>query len=61
MWAAFDAFADLDGLVLAVNHREYLDRASTLPELLTPGGVLIDVKSALDIGSVLDGLIYWSL
>ena len=57
----FDAFADLDGLVLAVNHREYLDRASTLPELLTPGGVLIDVKSALDIGSVLDGLIYWSL
>ena len=56
-----DAFADLDGLVLAVNHREYLDRASTLSEMVTPGGVIIDVKSALDAGSVPDGRIYWSL
>jgi UDP-N-acetyl-D-glucosamine/UDP-N-acetyl-D-galactosamine dehydrogenase len=57
-------FADLDGLILAVAHRHFLDMG--MKELLRPlrsqkNGVLIDVKSVLDPGEVPGGLKYWRL
>jgi UDP-N-acetyl-D-galactosamine dehydrogenase len=55
---------DLDGLVLAVAHREYVER--NLAELLRPlrrqdNGVLIDVKSVLDPARIPGSLRYWRL
>ena len=57
-----DAFTNLDGLILAVPHRvlvvEGWDR---LFVTLTPGGVIIDVKSAVPREKVPQGTHYWSL
>ena len=53
---------ELDVLILAVNHRVYLDL--TLPELvgrLTPGGLFVDVKSVFAPEEVPAGYQYWSL
>ena len=55
---------DLDGLILAVAHREYADM--DLGDLLKPlrsmnDGVLIDVKSMLEPGKVPGSLKYWRL
>ncbi|MGN6499526.1 MAG: nucleotide sugar dehydrogenase [Tsuneonella sp.] len=55
------AFHDLDGLILAVNHAEYLSRAAALSEMVADGGILIDVKSVLDPAAIPDRLLYWSL
>jgi len=52
---------DLDALVLAVNHAEYIADSASLLARLREGGVLVDVKSALDREGLPDGLIYWSL
>jgi UDP-N-acetyl-D-galactosamine dehydrogenase len=51
----------LDALILAVNHRDYLDMASELTDRIRPGGVLIDVKSALKPQSLRKDIMYWSL
>ncbi|KPF63754.1 nucleotide sugar dehydrogenase [Porphyrobacter sp. AAP60] len=59
--SAADDLKDLDALVLAVNHAEYLENPAALTALLRPGGVLIDVKSALDRGRLPEELVYWSL
>jgi UDP-N-acetyl-D-galactosamine dehydrogenase len=60
--AALDAFRDLDALVLAVPHRAYLDRPrDDLWACLREGGLVMDVKSALDPVSVPPRLAYWSL
>jgi UDP-N-acetyl-D-galactosamine dehydrogenase len=60
--SAFDALTDLDGLVLAVSHREYLaDGPSRLEARVAEGGVVVDVKSALSPSSLRDDLRYWSL
>lgn len=57
-----DAFTDLDGLILAVPHRAYLeDGAGALCTRLTGGGVLLDVKSALHPDDVPEITRYWSL
>jgi UDP-N-acetyl-D-galactosamine dehydrogenase len=53
--------ADLDALVLAVNHAAYLADTPALVSRVREGGVLVDVKSALDRESLPDGLMYWSL
>lgn len=56
------ALRNLDGLVLAVPHREF--RAgdfAALFAMLKPGGVLIDVKSVIDRAHVPSGITYWSL
>ncbi|MBH0176557.1 MAG: nucleotide sugar dehydrogenase [Nitrospira sp.] len=55
---------DLDGLILAVAHREYAHM--NLEDLLKPlrsvnDGVLIDVKSILEQGKVPSSLKYWRL
>lgn len=52
---------ELDGLVLAVPHAQYLDDSVHVVERLKPGGVLVDVKSVLSPSSVPPGVYYWSL
>ncbi|QDH33481.1 nucleotide sugar dehydrogenase [Porphyrobacter sp. YT40] len=58
---ADDALADLDALVLAVNHAAYLADPAALVARVRKGGVLVDVKSALDRAALPEGLVYWSL
>ncbi|AFZ14322.1 nucleotide sugar dehydrogenase [Crinalium epipsammum PCC 9333] len=55
-------FSDLDGMILAVSHRFYLDmpREQLLAGIKT-GGVLMDVKSAFDPATLPENLTYWSL
>ena len=52
---------NLDALILAVPHREFLAEANKLFARLKPNGVLIDVKSVIDPASAPKGLTYWSL
>lgn len=59
---SIDEFRDLDGLVFAVPHREYLVLGTeAMLAMLRPGGVLIDVRSALDRATIPDTFLYWSL
>jgi UDP-N-acetyl-D-galactosamine dehydrogenase len=51
----------LDGLILAVPHREIVAEIQEFLDMIRPGGALIDVKSALDPASIPDGIQYWSL
>ena len=54
--------ANLDALVLAVNHQAYLDLSQEqLLTCLRPGGVLMDVKSVLDPAKLPKHIHYWSL
>jgi UDP-N-acetyl-D-galactosamine dehydrogenase len=58
----WEELTGLDAVVLAVPHREFVDRP--LEELLHPlreGGVLFDIKSALDPSTVRPDVKYWSL
>jgi UDP-N-acetyl-D-galactosamine dehydrogenase len=57
-----DRFTALDGLILAVPHR-VLGKAGwgRLFASLVPGGVFVDVKSAVDRAEVPAGAHYWSL
>jgi len=58
----WDHLSGLDGLVLAVPHRWYLDQPlDTLLGCLRPGGVVIDIKSALPPATVRERFEYWSL
>jgi UDP-N-acetyl-D-glucosamine/UDP-N-acetyl-D-galactosamine dehydrogenase len=60
--AALEAFRDLDGLILAVPHRQYLDLgARGLSGMMVDDGVFMDVKSAIDPGEFDGKLRYWSL
>jgi len=54
-------FTGLDALILAVNHRQYLDMPDSLTDRVRSGGVLIDIKSALDPASLRRDILYWSL
>jgi UDP-N-acetyl-D-glucosamine/UDP-N-acetyl-D-galactosamine dehydrogenase len=54
-------FERLDALILAVNHRAYLEPGMGLASMVKEGGVLIDVKSALDSRTIPASLLYWSL
>jgi UDP-N-acetyl-D-glucosamine/UDP-N-acetyl-D-galactosamine dehydrogenase len=54
--------SDLDGLILAVSHRSYLETPlSQLLSCIRSGGVLMDVKSILDPTTLPSDLHYWSL
>ncbi len=59
--ACDNALADLDALILAVNHAEYLKDPAALVARVKTGGVVVDVKSAIDPALVRDGTAYWSL
>jgi UDP-N-acetyl-D-glucosamine/UDP-N-acetyl-D-galactosamine dehydrogenase len=52
---------NLDALVLAVPHKEFMAYPSKLFARLKPQGVLIDVKSVIDPAAVPKGMTYWSL
>ena len=52
---------ELDAAILAVCHDEYLSDLSQIEDRIAEGGVLIDVKSALDPESIRDDITYWSL
>ncbi|HYV20428.1 MAG TPA: nucleotide sugar dehydrogenase [Verrucomicrobiae bacterium] len=58
-----EQFQGLDALILAVAHKQYLDLgAAALAQRVNPGGVLIDVKSALEPIALPAGRVrYWSL
>jgi UDP-N-acetyl-D-glucosamine/UDP-N-acetyl-D-galactosamine dehydrogenase len=59
---ALDEFSALDGLVLAVPH-QVLAKAGwdKLFAALAPGGVFVDVKSAIARDQVPENVLYWSL
>ena len=52
---------DLDALVVAVGHREYLQRLDTVQAFVRKGGVVIDVKSCIEPDAIREDLGYWSL
>ncbi len=55
---------ELDALILAVPHQEFLREVESLGELLRPGGVLVDVKSAFEpaqAATLSSKPRYWSL
>jgi UDP-N-acetyl-D-galactosamine dehydrogenase len=60
--APLDRFVNLDAIILAVAHREYVANASAIFERIRDNGVLIDVKSALP-GNIKPprGIRLWSL
>lgn len=57
----WEALTALDGLILAVAHREYVADPARLVQSLRPGGVLMDVKSIVPRSAIPDGMRYWSL
>ena len=60
--APLEALRGLDALILAVPHRDYLALGERgLAALLGPGGIVIDVRSAMDPARLPAGLTYWSL
>jgi UDP-N-acetyl-D-glucosamine/UDP-N-acetyl-D-galactosamine dehydrogenase len=59
---SLDEMLRLDALVFAVCHKWYLDLGQPrLVSLIRDGGVVVDVKSALEPGGVERGIRYWSL
>jgi UDP-N-acetyl-D-galactosamine dehydrogenase len=60
--ASLDEFKNLDGLVFAVSHKHYLEMGQKkILSFVRDGGVVADVKSALDPAKVDRGIRYWSL
>jgi UDP-N-acetyl-D-galactosamine dehydrogenase len=58
----WEELSGLDALIVAVPHREFLERP--VEELLRPlrqGGVLVDLKSVIDASSARPDVKYWSL
>ncbi len=55
------ALTGLDALVVAVNHAEYLADPAALVARVRSGGILVDVKSALERAGMPEELVYWSL
>ena len=53
-------FKDLDALILAVPHRQYLEKPAKLNLMLRDGGIFVDIKSAIDPNSIQGNLRYWS-
>ncbi len=59
---AAEALQHLNGLVIAVPHRAFLDRPLVrYLDAVLPSGVVIDVKSVLDPATLPAGFSYWSL
>lgn len=56
-----EAVRELDALILAVPHKAYLEARDRLNAALVPGGVLMDIKSAIDPKSLPSSARYWSL
>lgn len=52
---------NLDALIFTVNHQFYLDNLPKLISCLSLGGVLMDIKSAIEPDTIAARIIYWSL
>ncbi len=52
---------DLDALIFTVNHQFYLNNLPKLISCLSLGGVLMDIKSAIEPDTIAEKIIYWSL
>jgi UDP-N-acetyl-D-glucosamine/UDP-N-acetyl-D-galactosamine dehydrogenase len=60
--APLEEFQNLDGLIFAVSHKQYLELGTQkVCDLVRDGGVVCDVKSALDGAKIGRGVQYWSL
>ncbi|CAG0998638.1 partial UDP-N-acetyl-D-glucosamine 6-dehydrogenase, partial [Anaerolineae bacterium] len=60
--SSFDELTKLDGLVIAVSHREYVEMPKEkLLATLVAGGAIADVKSMLRPSEVPSTLAYWCL
>jgi UDP-N-acetyl-D-galactosamine dehydrogenase len=59
--SGLDETRNLDALILAVPHAAYLRERERLSAAVVPGGLLMDVKSAIDPRSVPPSIRYWSL
>ena len=59
--SSLDEFRDLDALIYAVPHDEYLDLEPRMAELVARSGVIVDLRSRLDRSSLRADLRYWSL
>lgn len=59
--APLDRYEDLDAVILAVAHKEYVGDPADILRRVRDGGVVIDIKSALDHRAMPRGLRYWSL
>lgn len=57
----WDALTDLDGVVLAVPHQQYLDQLDHIVGCVRTGGVFVDVKSLVESHTLRSDLNYWSL
>jgi UDP-N-acetyl-D-galactosamine dehydrogenase len=58
----FDALEAADLIVLAVPHREFLEKTGALLALAKPGAVFADVKSSLQLDAIgAAGLVAWRL
>jgi UDP-N-acetyl-D-galactosamine dehydrogenase len=57
----FDALTDLDGVILAVPHQQYLDQLDRIVGAVREGGLFIDVKSLVCADDLRRDLLYWSL
>ena len=58
---SFDALTELDGVILAVPHRQYLDQLDHIVRAVRKGGLFIDVKSVVRIEDLRTDLLYWGL
>jgi UDP-N-acetyl-D-glucosamine/UDP-N-acetyl-D-galactosamine dehydrogenase len=58
---SLDEFKNLDALILAVNHRDYLLKSEVLFAMLKTNSIFIDVKSAFDPSQLPKTIKYWSL
>jgi UDP-N-acetyl-D-galactosamine dehydrogenase len=57
-----DKFKNLDVIILAVPHQDYLRNGHTfMTDMLNKNGIIIDVKSAFSPDDFEDGYTYWSL
>ncbi len=57
-----EEFKDLDILIIAVSHREFVNiNPETFATMLRPGGVLVDVKAVIDASRLPKGTNFWSL
>ena len=54
-------FANLDGLILAVSHKEYVEMGDKLLGHVRDKGVVVDVKSMLEPSQMKRGIRYWSV
>lgn len=59
--AAWDDLHDLDAIVLAVNHRIYLEKLKDIVAGLRPSRVFVDVKSAISPSALPAGVYHWTL